>query len=163
MRPQAVGQGTRRTTDAQLLLSRLGVTNRAKAGQTGNVPMREDCRHFQTRTYSTGEVARFCVLDLAPEAPWRCPANCASYEKDIIDSTFVVGSLVRPEVEAEPDVPEGDASDLLEEAELIVTAGEGEIVKGIERQRQRGARPWWKPWRRKDDGGPNLARRARPS
>ena len=54
-----------------------------------------------------GEVARFLVLDLAPEAPWRCPANCPSYEKGIIDSTFVVGSLVRPQVEAEPDIPEG--------------------------------------------------------
>src|SRR5579862_1335541 len=53
--------------------------------QTGLMAMREDCRHFQSRTYSTGEVARFCVLNLAPEAPWRCPANCRRYEKDIID------------------------------------------------------------------------------
>ena len=29
--------------------------------------MREDCRHFQSRTYDTGEIARFCVLNLAPE------------------------------------------------------------------------------------------------
>ena len=91
--------------------------------------MREDCRHFQTRTYSTGEVARFCVLDLAPEAPWRCPTNCPSYEKGLVDSTFVVGSLVRPQVEAEPDVPEDDVASVLDEADLIVTAGEGEIVK----------------------------------
>ncbi len=100
--------------------------------------MREDCRHFQTRTYATGEVARFCVLDLAPEAPWRCPTNCPKYEKGLVDSTFVVGSLVRSQVEAEPDVPEGDVASVLDEADLIVTAGEGEIVKEIERERGPG-------------------------
>ena len=100
----------------------------------------------------------FCVLDLAPEAPWRCPANCPSYEKGIIDSTFVVGSLVRPQVEAEPDVPEGDVAGVLDEADFIVTAGEGEIVKEIEREP--GVRPWRKVWRRKEDGGPNLGERA---
>ena len=26
------------------------------------MPMREDCKHFQSRTYPSGEVARFCVL-----------------------------------------------------------------------------------------------------
>jgi hypothetical protein len=122
--------------------------------------MREDCRHFQTRTYSTGEVARFCVLDLAPEAPWRCPANCPSYEKGLVDSTFVVGSLVRPEVEAEPGAPEGEVADVLEEADLIVTAGEAEIVKEIERER--GPGPRWKIWRRKGEGGPGSSERARP-
>ena len=129
-------------------------------GQTGRVPMREDCRHFQTRTYSTSEVARFCVLDLAPDAPWRCPANCPSYQKDIIDSTFVVGSLVRPQVEAEPDVPGEDVAAVLDEADLIVTAGEAEIVKEIDRER--GVRPWWKVWRRREDGGPNLSERPCP-
>jgi hypothetical protein len=117
--------------------------------------MREDCRHFQSRTYSDGEVARFCVLDLAPEAPWRCPANCARYEKGLTDVTSVVGSLARPEVEAEPDAPEGEAASVLEAAELIVTADEAEIVKEVER----GARPWWKPWRRKEAGGPRFGQR----
>ena len=119
--------------------------------------MREDCRHFQTRTYSTGEAARFCVLDLAPEAPWRCPTNCPRYEKGLVDSTLVVGSLARPPVEAEPDVPEGDVASVLEEADLIVTADEGEVVKEIDRQR--GGRPWWKVWGRKGAGGPNLSQR----
>ena len=79
--------------------------------------MREDCRHFQSRTYSTGEVARFCVLNLAPEAPWRCPTNCPRDERDIIDGTFVVGSLVRPaQVEQEPDIPEGEVAGVLDAA-----------------------------------------------
>lgn len=120
--------------------------------------MREDCRHFQSRTYSTGEVARFCVLDLAPEAPWRCPAGCPSYQKDLVDSTFTVGSLARPEVEDEPDAPEGDVAGVLDEADLIVTAGEAEIVKEIDRERE--ARPWWKVWRRKEDGGSGFSGRS---
>lgn len=119
--------------------------------------MREDCRHFQSRTYATGEVARFCVLNLAPEEPWRCPANCSRYEKDIIDGTFVVGSMLRPSVEPEPEMPEGDVAELLDAADLIVTAAGPEIVAEIDKQR--GARPWWKLWKRREDGGFNLSAR----
>ena len=35
------------------------------------MPMREECKHFQSRTYASGEVPRFCVLDLAPEGAER--------------------------------------------------------------------------------------------
>jgi hypothetical protein len=116
--------------------------------------MREDCRHFQSRTYSSGEVARFCVLNLAPEAPWRCPANCPRYQRDIIDGTFVVGTLSRPPVEEEPDLPTDDVAQLLDAADLIVTAAGPEILAEVERERQ--TKPWWKVWKRKEDGGFNL-------
>src|SRR5579862_5810377 len=99
--------------------------------------MREDCRHFQSRTYDTGEVARFCVLNLAPEAPWRCPAGCPRYQRDIIDATFVQGSLLRPRVEEEPDEPVQDISALLDEADAIVTAAGPEIIAEVEGQRSR--------------------------
>jgi hypothetical protein len=123
------------------------------------VPMREDCRHFQSRTYDTGEVARFCVLDLAPEAPWRCPEDCAKYQRDIIDTTFVQGSLVRPPVEAEPDDPPEDIAELLDAAEDVVSAAGPEIVADIERQRRK--RKWWQRRRRDndDDGGFHLSSR----
>ena len=49
------------------------------------MPMREECVHFQSRTYASGEAARFCRLDLAPEAPWRCPDNCPSYKRRLAD------------------------------------------------------------------------------
>jgi hypothetical protein len=127
------------------------------ACQTGRVAMREDCRHFQSRTYASGEAARFCVLNLAPEAPWRCPNECPRYEQDIIDATFVVGSLARPAMEPEPDLPDGDVATLLDAADLIVTAAGPEIVAEIERQRE--IRPWWKVWRRKEGGGFNLSAR----
>lgn len=112
--------------------------------------MREDCRHFQSRTYDTGEVARFCVLNLAPEAPWRCPADCARYQADIIDSSFVTGSLVRPPVEEEPEEAPEDISGVLDEADAIVTAVGPEILAEIEAER--GARRWWQVWKKRDGG-----------
>lgn len=115
------------------------------------MPMREDCRHFQSRTYSTGEVARFCTLDLAPEAPWRCPEDCHRYERDIIDGSFVVGSLVRPPVEDEPDEPGDDIGALLDQAEDVVNDAGPDIVREVEAQRV--TRRWWQFWRRGDDGG----------
>ena len=119
--------------------------------------MREDCRHFQSRTYNTGEVARFCVLDLAPEAPWRCPDNCPKYQRDIIDASFVVGSLTRPRVEDEPDEPAGDVAALLDEAEDIVNTAGPEIVAEVEAQRS--GRRWWQVWKRRGDDGFHLSNR----
>ena len=81
------------------------------------MPMREDCRHYQSRTYASGEVARFCVLDMAPDAPWRCPDNCPVYERRLADAGWTHGKLVEPPIEQEPpDVPAADAADLLENA-----------------------------------------------
>jgi len=113
--------------------------------------MREDCRHFQSRTYDTGEVARFCVLNLAPEAPWRCPDDCPKYQRDIIDGSFTVGSLARPPVEDEPDEPAGEVTSLLDEADAIVTAAGPEIVAEIEATRS--SRHWWQRKKRRSDGG----------
>src|SRR5438105_14442285 len=118
------------------------------------MPMREDCRHFESRTYGDdGEVARFCVLDLAPEAPWRCPENCPQYERTVIDATFVQGSFARPAVEDEPDEPSEAIEDLLDDAERIIDEAEPDVERPVEDQR-RGRRTWWQPWKRKrPDGG----------
>jgi len=113
--------------------------------------MREDCRHFQSRTYETGEVARFCVLNLAPEAPWRCPDDCSKYERDIIDATFTVGSLTRPPVEDEPDEPSEDVATILDEADAIVTAAGPEIVAEVEADR--ASKRWWQRRKRRGDDG----------
>jgi hypothetical protein len=109
--------------------------------------MREDCRHFATRKYDDGESARFCVLDLAPEAPWRCPENCASYERTVIDGTFEQGSLAPTPVEAEPTARSDDIGDLLDDAEMIVEAAEPEALADLARSTGRGRR-WWPPWKR---------------
>jgi hypothetical protein len=114
--------------------------------------MREDCRHFESRTYPNGEVARFCVLGLAPEAPWRCPEDCSHYEPTVIDGTFQTGTLVRPPVEDEP----GDTSDNIEgvlaDAEAIVEAAEPDAVRDVEAaDAPRSRRRWW-PWKRRPPG-----------
>jgi hypothetical protein len=109
------------------------------------MPMREECKHFQSRTYSNGEVARFCVLDLAPEAPWRCPDNCPRYERRLADAAWTHGTLIDPPVEDEP-VFDSSTARLLGEAEDIVNAAGPEIVATEEKKReaQDGAGPWWK-------------------
>lgn len=84
------------------------------------MPMREECKNYQSRTYSTGEVARLCILDLAPEAPWRCPENCLAYVRRLADVGWTHGTLVEPAIE---DEPEGEnLGELLDQAEDIVNA-----------------------------------------
>jgi len=104
------------------------------------VPMREECKHFQSRTYDSGEVARFCVLDLAPEAPWRCPDGCARYERRLADAGWTHGSLVEPAIEPEPDVPGGGVGDLLDQAEDIVNAVVPAARADVARERRRTER-----------------------
>lgn len=87
--------------------------------------MRESCKHFESRTYPDGETVRKCDLDLAPEAPWRCPDDCPSYEPRLADVNWKHGSLVTPPTPAEPDsVTRRDPSvaELLDEAEDIVNS-----------------------------------------
>jgi len=116
------------------------------------VPMREECKHFQSRTYASGEVARFCTLDLAPEAPWRCPADCPRYERRLADAGWAHGSLVEPAIEDEPDAPPGEVATLLDEAEEIVTGAIPTARLEVDAER-RGSR--WRSLRRRfgRDGG----------
>jgi hypothetical protein len=110
--------------------------------------MREDCRHYQSRTYASGEVARFCVLDMAPDAPWRCPENCPVYERRLADAGWTQAKQTEPVLEPEPDdVPAADAADLLENAEEIVSAVVPEaLAEAAKRER--------KEERRAGPGGP---------
>ena len=114
------------------------------------MPMREECKHFQSRTYASGEVARFCELDLAPEAPWRCPEDCPRYERRLADAGWVHGSLVEPPVEEPP--PAQGMAELLDEAEDIVNAVAPDALAEAEQRRAQEAaaerrRRW--PWRRR--------------
>jgi hypothetical protein len=111
------------------------------------VPMREECKHFQSRTYSTGEVARFCELDLAPEAPWRCPADCPKYERRLADAGWVHGSLVEPAIEEEPESGP-QVAELLGQAEEIVNAVVPEVLAETERRRAEEERRSGQPRRR---------------
>jgi hypothetical protein len=105
--------------------------------------MREECKHFQSRTYASGEVARFCVLDLAPEAPWRCPDGCPRYERRMADVGWQHGSLIEPPIEDEPDVPFEEMNVVLSSAEEIVNDISDEALAEARRADARAERRRW--------------------
>ena len=102
--------------------------------QNAAVPMRTDCRHYESRTYTSGEVVRKCRLDLAPEAPWRCPADCAGYELRRIDAGWQLGSMQQGVDPPEPEPAGEDVAALLDEAEDIVNSAAPEILADFEEQ-----------------------------
>lgn len=112
------------------------------------MPMREECKHFQSRTYASGEVARFCILDLAPEAPWRCPDNCPRYEPRYADAGWEHGTLVEPALEEEPEAPGADVGELLDQAEDIVNEVAPDILEEVRHDEEKDARRKRRWWRR---------------
>jgi hypothetical protein len=99
--------------------------------------MRTDCKNYESRTYGSGEVVRKCRIDLAPEAPWRCPADCVGYDKRRIDAGWQVGTLEKGYDVAEPE-PEGeDVAALLDAAEDIVNAAAPDILDEFERKQSK--------------------------
>ena len=101
------------------------------------MPMRTECKHYESRTYDNGEVVRKCRIDLAPEAPWRCPESCVGYERRMMDAGWQVGTLEKGYDVAEPE-PEGeDVAALLDAAEEIVNAAAPEILSEFEQKPRR--------------------------
>lgn len=99
--------------------------------------MRQDCRFFESRTYPNGDTVRKCDLDLAPEAPWRCPDDCPSYAPRLADVNWKHGTLVTPPT---PDEPPGLGEDdsiasLLDAAEDIVNAVVPSVREEVEAER----------------------------
>jgi hypothetical protein len=107
--------------------------------------MREECTHFQSRTYASGEAARFCRLDLAPEAPWRCPEDCPSYHRRLADVGWVHGSLVEPAIEDEPE-GEDVAAFLASAEEAVNEVAPGIIaeVRAEDARREQATTRWWR-------------------
>ena len=104
--------------------------------------MRQDCKYFESRTYPNGETVRKCDLDLAPEAPWRCPDDCPKYTRRLADVNWSYGSLVTPETPPEPESLGTDDSiaALLDAAEDIVNAAAPDVIAEVEaaRRKRRG-------------------------
>jgi hypothetical protein len=111
------------------------------------MPMRENCRHYESREYTDGEVARFCTLDLAPEAPWRCPGDCTKFELSLADGSFETGSLESTTVESEPDDDPEEIIGVLADAEEIVNGAEAEVIADLDRST--ASRRGWKFWKKR--------------
>lgn len=111
--------------------------------------MRQDCRQFESRTYPNGETVRKCNLDLAPDAPWRCPENCPKFEPRL-DVGWTYGSLVAPANPQEPPgLEDGTAAALLDEAEDFLNQVGPQVLRDLEAERAKSAEPGWKRFLRR--------------
>jgi hypothetical protein len=105
----------------------------------GVVPMKTECKNFESRSYPNGDTVRKCNLDLAPDAPWRCPENCPKYERRLADVAWTHGSLVVPPTPPEPSgLDDGTAAALLDEAEEILNAVGAQMRAEVEAERAAG-------------------------
>lgn len=115
------------------------------------MPMRQDCKYFESRTYPTGDTVRKCDLGLAPEAPWRCPDQCPKYAPRLADVDWRHGTLIVPPT---PDAPQRLGEDdsiaaLLSEAQSIVNDAAPDILADVEAERSASAPFWKRVFRRK--------------
>ena len=111
------------------------------------MPMRHECRNYESRTYANGETVRKCNLDLAPNAPWECPANCSGYEVRL-DAGWTYGTMVSPKTpEHVPGLDDGTAAAVLDEAEDIINSIGAQVRAEVEVEQSRLARQR-RGWRR---------------
>jgi hypothetical protein len=100
------------------------------------MPMRTECKNFESRTYPNGDTVRKCNLDLAPDAPWRCPENCPKFERRLADVAWTHGSLIVPPTPPEPaGLDDGSAAALLDEAENILNSAGARIRSEVDSER----------------------------
>jgi hypothetical protein len=111
------------------------------------MPMKTECKHYETRTYANGDAMRKCTLDLAPDAPWRCPDACPKYERRLADAAWVHGSAIAPRTPEEPPgLDDGSAAAVLDAAEDIVNAAGFDLMEELTNGSKRR---WWKFRRKK--------------
>lgn len=118
--------------------------------------MRQNCKHYQSRTYPSGDTVRKCSLDLAPEAPWNCPADCGKFQLRLADVGWQHGTLVVPKTPPAPSSVGDDPSigALLDAAENIINSAGPTIRADVDAEREknqpkpkRKAPKWW-PFKR---------------
>jgi hypothetical protein len=113
------------------------------------MPMRTECKNFESRTYPNGDTVRKCNLDLAPDAPWRCPDNCPKYERRLADLAWTHGSLVAPPTPPEPPgIDDGSAAALLDAAEDILNAAGARMRAEADAERTAERKGWKRLFRR---------------
>ena len=100
--------------------------------------MRTECKHFESRTYSNGDAMRRCRLDLAPDAPWRCPDACEKFDHRAVDIGWAHGTIVPNVTPVEPtSVKDGTAASVLSEAEAIINAMATDIAAEIKEKQNK--------------------------
>ena len=119
-----------------------------RGGRLWACPCARSASSSSRGTYDDGETVRKCELDLAPEAPWRCPDNCPKYERRLADVNWAHGSLVTPPTPEEPPgVGNGDdVAALLDEAEDIVNEAGPRIKAEVDAEQGTGRGGRWKRW-----------------
>jgi len=50
--------------------------------------VREDCRHYSSRSVVPGEVVQRCRLGMAADMPFACPEDCLFFEPRALDSSW---------------------------------------------------------------------------
>jgi hypothetical protein len=100
------------------------------------MPMRTECKNFESRSYPNGDTVRKCNIDLAPDAPWRCPENCVGYERRLADAAWTHGTLVVPPTPPEPaGLDDGSAAAVLDAAEDVLNAIGADVRAEVEAER----------------------------
>ncbi len=112
--------------------------------------MRQECRNFESRAYPNGETVRKCNLDLAPDAPWRCPDPCPKFERRP-DAGWTYGSMVSPITPDDPPgLADGSAAAVLDEAEDFLNSVGAKVMAEVESDRsRRSGRLWHRLFRRR--------------
>ena len=108
-------------------------------GRMFGMPMRTNCHHYESRSYPNGDTVRKCNLDIAPEAPWRCPEDCPSYTPRRLDVGWQHGTLGVNNFPEEPASLGNDDSiaALLDEAEEIINAAGPDILAEVRAEKAR--------------------------
>ena len=103
--------------------------------------MREECKNYESRTYPNGETVRKCNLDLAPDAPWRCPDRCKGYERRLADVSWAHGTLISNATPTEPPgLDDGSAAAILDEAEDLLNEVGPSVLAEVRAQQARDSR-----------------------
>ena len=99
------------------------------------MPMRFECRHYESRTYANGETVRKCNIDLAPDAPWRCPEPCTGFSPRR-DIAWSWGRALSGDTT--PDEPMGEGiAELLDAAEEIVNSAGPDILREVREEQEK--------------------------
>ena len=110
--------------------------------------MREECKNYESRTYANGETVRKCNLDLAPDAPWRCPTDCGKYEPRMADVNWIHSTLIAAPTPPEPPgLDDGSAAALLDEAEAIINSVGPQVLAEVTAERDRANSGWFARFR----------------